>query len=108
MTCNPAPTNTDADYLVMVKPGVDAGLSMDNALRASGYRLGGSKPTDTEAVPEGARFWSYTRGEVNFIVTQSDVFHARFLAATSVAKRLNLLDKADRIALFQAVLYARG
>lgn len=32
----------------------------------------------------------------------------RFIAATAVAKRLNLLDKADRIALFQAVLYANG
>lgn len=45
------------------------------------------------------------KGDVNLIVTQDNKFYDRFMAATSVAKRLNLLDKADRIALFQAVLY---
>ena len=42
---------------------------------------------------------------VNLIVTRNDTFFNRFMAASSVAKRLNLLDKADRVAVFQAVLY---
>jgi hypothetical protein len=41
----------------------------------------------------------------NLIVTDDLEWHRRFVAATSIAKRLNLMAKADRIALFQAVLY---
>ncbi len=103
ITCNPAPTNTDADYIVLIKDHHD----FYQVMMEYGYRLGGSditnRPADVD--PEHV-FASYTRDWLNLIVTTSPVFYRRFCAATSIAKRLNLLKKSDRIALFQAVLYA--
>ena len=84
------------------------GGSFDAKMFDDGWRLGGSKPTDETAVPDDQTFWSYTKGDVNLIVTKNPVFFARFLAATSVSKRLNIMKKADRIALFQAVLYGNA
>lgn len=103
VTCWPAPTDTDEDWLLLVSP--------DNAdelttLVSETFGHDGSDMTDVELnTPEDHRFNSYSDGQVNLIITTSEVFHRRFLAATSVARRLNLLRKEDRIALFQAVLY---
>lgn len=107
VTCKPAPTDTDEDWLCLVPVDAESGSNFGDVLGALGWHLGGSEPTDAAHVlPPSARFWSYTHGEVNIIVTQSAEFFARFMAATAVSKRLNLLNKDDRIALFQAVLYA--
>lgn len=110
VTCNPAPTDTDEDYLCMLAPELhdQCDVSFDAKMIDAGWRLGGSKPTDETAIPDDQVFWSYTKGDVNLIVTKSPVFFSRFLAATSVSKRLNLMRKADRIALFQAVLYGNA
>lgn len=45
------------------------------------------------------------RGNINVIVTPEMEFFDRFMAATELARRFNLMEKVDRIALFQAVLY---
>lgn len=79
------------------------------SFRKEGWSLDGSEIV----VPEHAqspdeRFNSFSKGEFNCIITDSESFFKRFMAATAVAQRLNLLDKSDRIALFQAVLYANG
>jgi hypothetical protein len=47
----------------------------------------------------------HPRDDVNLIATSDGDFFRRFLAATQVCIRLNLMNKEDRIALFQAVLY---
>ena len=104
ITCNPPPMNTDQDWLVLVDLEKFDKIATD--LLADGWEVGGSMiPTDDNYLPVQQRFNSFTRGVDNLIVTGSKDFHRRFLAASSVAKRLNLLEKADRIALFQAVLY---
>lgn len=106
VTCSPPPENTDQDWLVLVDE-KEVGPFFAHLLRAS-WVVGGSLiPNEFNQLPENARFNSFTLGVDNLIVTASKEFHDRFLAASSVAKRLNLLDKADRIALFQAVLYAK-
>lgn len=108
VTCNPPPVGTDEDWLVLVAAATSLG-NLDYDVRSEGWRLGGSLDADENVpIPDDDRFWSYTKGEKNLIITRSPVFYKRFMAASSVAKRLNLLDKADRIALFQAVLYANG
>lgn len=96
ITCDPAPTDTDEDFLVVVRkrnPG---------AMAAAGFELdtGGS-----HYEPSEGQFNSWRKGSLNLIVTDDRKFARRFLAASAVAQRLNLLNKADRIALFQAVLY---
>lgn len=107
VTCNPAPTNTDQDWLVLVDPEKYDAFAV--ALLADGWQVGGSMvPNDANTLPEAQRFNSFVKGVDNVIVTASPEFHMRFLAASSVAKRLNLLGKSDRVALFQAVLYGNS
>lgn len=104
VTCWPIPMDTDIDYLVLVMDGMANPLY--TWLDQQGFVLGGSVPSPDDEQPDATeKFASFTKGDINLIITASPVFFRRFMAATSVARRLNLLDKADRIALFQAVLY---
>lgn len=99
VTCDPPPTDTDIDYLALV-PSMS---SADASLVDQGY------VTTTDHEYEGAEsnFASYKRGNINVLVTDDDQYYAAFMAATHVAKRLNLMKKSDRICLFQAVLYRK-
>lgn len=101
VTCDPAPTDTDEDWLVLIREtDFHAAIS---AMSQAGFTL--DNPNNHYR-PEQSTFNSW-RGpnNVNLIVTSDREWHSRFLVATAVAKRLNLLAKADRIELFQAVLY---
>lgn len=102
VTCNPAPVGTDQDILVYVLPkNFDRLFS---ALERDGWTFDGSEAY-VNSVEEGDGFRSYRKGDINLVITSDRGFYSRFMAATSIAKHLNLLQKADRIALFQAVLY---
>lgn len=104
VTCDPAPVNTDQDYLVLV--GEDA-IGFIDKMTSYGFdvELGEGYAEDALNGGEDNRFQSYRMDDVNLIATVDPDFYERFVAATSVARRFNLLEKADRIALFQAVLY---
>lgn len=111
VTCDPPPTDTDDDWLVLVRQEqfTDNVSFFANALRMQGWKLGGSLPANEgKPLMPDERFMSLTRDGVNIIATESPLFFDRFIVATRLAKRLNLLDKADRIALFQAVLYGKA
>ncbi len=99
-TCRPAPIHTDDDYLVYV----DDLYSTVIKIRDLGFVITGSLIAD-EVGNSTNQFHSLRWGDVNLIISDNKEFTARFLAATDVAGRLNLQDKSDRIALFQAVLY---
>lgn len=102
VTCRPAPTDTDADYLVLVADP----WAFRGAVFLDGYELGGSLLLDADAPLNSVdRFSSYTKGDINLIVTGCEQFFNKFVVATHVATRLNLLQKSDRITLFQAILY---
>lgn len=103
VTCKPAPTNTDADYLVLIDEADWVRLA--DCLQECDFAMDGSLPIDEKPWNVEHHFRSYKLAETNVVATDSEVFHRRFLAASSIATRLNLLDKPDRIALFQAVLY---
>lgn len=105
ITCNPAPTDTDEDYLVLCYPKhFDAVLGV---LYRSGFEMGGSCPTPTEEAENTVAygFSSFRKDEVNYIITTDEEFYCNFMKATAIAKKLNLLDKQQRIDLFQAILY---
>jgi hypothetical protein len=89
------------DYLVLA-----SGPGMCLMLEDNGWELGGSDFADSSGDPSAFR--SYTKAEVNLIVTCSLPFFNKFMAATSVCKRLNLMSKPDRIAVFRAVLYGEA
>lgn len=101
-TCDPPPVDTDADFLVLVFPGHDL-AGVITRLSSDGWTWEGSSEHYQNVAGEG--FMSWRKGETNLIVTASEAFHARHVAATAVCKRLNLLDKEDRKAVFTAVLY---
>lgn len=104
VTCDPPPVGTDADILVLIEDG-----RLNEArgtLADEGFAQDGSQVADEVNYIDAAdRFESFKRGDLNIILTASAEFFRRFMAASACAKRLNLLAKADRIALFQAVLY---
>lgn len=105
VTCNPPPTDTDQDWLVLVDDKDFDKFAKD--LIAQGWQVGGSLiSNDANYLPPNQRFNSFTLGVDNVIATASQEFHDRFLSASATAKHLNLLNKEDRIALFQSVLYA--
>jgi hypothetical protein len=107
VTCCPAPIGTDRDWLVWLEESDYPAFA--EALLADGWEVGGSMiPADVDYTPTGMRFNSFTKGEENIIATASAEFHRRFLAATAMARELNLLDKGARVALFQAVLYGNS
>lgn len=106
ITCNPPPTDTDRDWLVFVDP--SKWDEFFRELESNMWVIGGSSiPNEENTIPETDRFNSFTLGEDNIIATCSADFYKKFAAATHVAKRLNVLSKRDRVALFQAVLYGQ-
>ena len=95
--CDPAPVGTDADFLCM------SPRDRSEQLEALGFVSAGLPSFYTGN--DNGQFRSWRRGEVNLITTPDLEFYERFRTATALARRFNLLDKGDRIALFQAVLY---
>lgn len=105
VTCDPAPVNTDRDFLVTLKSVTRADAAIADvvgALSDLGFVWEGSQHYQDMI---GNYFMSFRKGDMNLIVTASLDFARRHRAATHVCKRLNLLEKKDRVALFQAVLY---
>ncbi len=98
VTCSPAPTATDYDILVLVENIDQATEVLVNEWEIQGYMI------DPSLQPEN-RFLSTKKDEINLIITQSETFYNKFLLATSIAKLFNLLDKEDRVRLFQFILY---
>ena len=87
---------SDHDFLVLTKdriPEVFSELGYD--------LLSGGRHYE----PSEGKFNSWIKDGVNFVATDEEYFAKKFLAANAVAQRLSLIKKADRIALFQAVLY---
>lgn len=103
VTCNPPPTDTDRDFLVVTADACEAAFVAE--LKNLGFNCEGYDQYQQTSVAGGFKSWR--RGDLNLIVTSDDVFAERHRAATYVCTRLNVLDKSDRIAIFQAVLYGR-
>lgn len=102
VTCNPPVTNTDLDFLVLAN---DWQPFLSQALR-DGWELSAYwESHDLLNAMETGGFVSLRKGNMNILLTACEDFKKKFLVATSLAKRFNLLNKKDRIALFQGVLY---
>jgi hypothetical protein len=105
--CNPAPTDTDVDYVVLAGRMWNAFDILD-CLEDYGYthNTGVSDAYQNMlSFDEEDGFMSFKKGEVNYIITPSKDFFDKFCAATISAKELNLLDKQDRIKHFRKYLY---
>jgi len=97
--------DTDEDWLCYLPPG-DFAIFEEVLIMGFACEFGGSQiHAGGCLIGEPNSFQSYTLGEINVIATASEEFFEKFMHATAEAKRLNLLDKSDRIALFQKILY---
>lgn len=117
VTCNPAPTNTDQDYLLFVLPHTYG--QFKNAILENGYedcRIAAQKNTSkpwyerltvTQSQTynfELGLFEAFRKGEDNIILTKDIGYYTKFMDATKLAKQFNLLKKADRVALFNYII----
>jgi hypothetical protein len=105
VTCNPPPVDTDQDVLVFVD--VERADQFVSEMENIGFvvELGEGYAADALNPGQNSRFQSYRLGDTNLIVTVDEKFYNRFSTATALAKKANLMEKSERIALFQAVLY---
>jgi hypothetical protein len=94
--CSPAPTDTDEDYVVLLRPG--SKRYIETWMQAEGFELHGRQYNSAE-------FWSFKKNEngtvVNYITSDNPEFYENFILATEEAKSRNLLNKEDRIKLFE-------
>jgi hypothetical protein len=92
--CNPAPMDTDADFVIL-------DLKDDANFEENGFKM-----MSSESYEYGdGDFETYRRGEVNLIVVHSWDDFKKWKAATAAAKNMNLTKKHERIELFQGILY---
>lgn len=96
--CNPPPEGSDIDWIVLAES-----EKLYSWLISQGWEMEGDY-VFSETVDEGD-FRSFRKEEINLIVTSKRDFYNAFSLATKVARRLNLLEKKDRVVLFQAILY---
>lgn len=95
-TCNPPVMNTDEDYVCLM---TDESVLLD---------LGFMCTTEDDGTYEMSEFSTWRYKHFNLVVTGDLPFYEKFVEATMEAKRQNLLKKADRIKLFQKILYGNA
>ena len=101
VTCSPAPTGSDWDYLIYIRQ--DKFESLLEKISNLGFKIEGNEEYDMYK----NEFVSFRKGELNLIVTCQSEFRDRHVIATKICKQLNLMDKQDRIMVFQGMLYGR-
>ena len=93
--CDPPVMDTDEDYVVLTKD-FDR---LSRYLIANDWDYDGANYRE-----EGAPFGSFRKDHYNLIVTDDEEFYDKYVVATQLAKKLNLLSKVDRVQLFAAVV----
>lgn len=96
-TTMPPPSDTDADYLIIVKEGTLYNV-LDN-LEKHGFT------DNSEEYGKELQFHAMRHGIYNLLVTEDIIFFRRFLAASAWCRHINMTDKEERIKFFKSVLY---
>lgn len=97
--CNPPVTNTDIDFIICT----GKQKQLDKFLNENEFENSSDDQADYELDKEG--FSCYRKDNVNLIVTTQYEWYLKWVTATELAKKLNLLNKDDRITLFKFILY---
>ena len=93
--CDPPVMDTDEDYVVLTKD-FDR---LSRYLIANDWDYDGANYRE-----EGAPFGSFRKDHYNLIVTDDEEFYDKYVVATRLAAKFNLLSKVDRVQLFAAVV----
>ena len=99
--CNPPVLNTDEDWILLIEE--KNILKSIKILNASNYYEGGSEIQMLAREQHNYSFKHYDNG-LNLIITVNRTYFNSFKQATILATKLNLVDKQDRIKLFQFTL----
>ncbi len=97
--CNPPPMDTDEDFLVKLKPNVSLKF-FEQQMQFEGFEGSSGDMYDLDETI----FVSLRKEETNLIVTTNQEFFDKMVLATAVAKRLNVMEKKNRIMLFNAIV----
>lgn len=97
VTCDPAPTDTDRDIIVMCCKGELYELA-ERIMQAGGTPCG-----EDYHDPENMLHPYRLEGD-NYLLTESPEYFHRFIAVSEFCKAQNFMDKAVRKALFQAAM----
>ena len=96
--CNPPVTNTDVDEMFLV----DDLQEVNFQLTGLGWTKCG---LEEETYQDKPSHWAaYRKENMNALLTTNLKYFMNFFKATEEAKHLNLLNKEDRVALFQKIL----
>jgi hypothetical protein len=98
--CSPPVLDTDIDFVICTT----SYGKLYNFLKDHEFQR--SCVEEEEYDLESEEFECYRKGNINFIVTEDYEWYKKWVFATKVAKKLNLLKKEDRITLFKAILYS--
>lgn len=102
--CNPPPTDTDQDYVVLLKPNLDE-LEVVENFQDAGFDQDGDETYDILCELSSGGWASFRKDDINYIITYDEEFYNNFVTATDTAKALNLINKKDRVSLFKTLLY---
>jgi hypothetical protein len=95
--------DTDEDFLLLVEDLDEAVIK----LKEIGFDAGMTNEQLNEYIAlqktSSGRLKSLRLGDVNYIITESAFFFDRFLTATHICKTLNVMDKKQRILVFEGV-----
>lgn len=102
--CDPPVLDSDNDWVILVE---DLEYAKYKAARLDWYSAGSGYYREGSDHEELGPFVSmrHSEGNSNYIFTDDAEFYDRYVAATLLAKKHNLLNKVDRIQLFHTVLY---
>ena len=96
--CNPPVTNTDVDEMFLV----DDLQEVNFQLTGLGWTKCG---LEEETYQDKPSHWAaYRKENMNALLTTNLKYFMDFFKATEEAKHLNLLNREDRVALFQKIL----
>lgn len=106
--CNPAPQGRDEDWLIYIHENADPERQQRRIQAA--VRILFDFGFDQEGgehyqIGVDTHFHSFRKGKLNILLTANEQFCQRHQRATAFCKKLNVMDKEDRIALFRCFLY---
>jgi len=91
--CNPPVTNTDIDFMFYTRDMA----KFEAHLLKQGWKECGEYDVNTES-------WkAYRKDNLNYLLTDDNCYYEKFETATKLATKLNLLDKQQRITLFNFI-----
>jgi hypothetical protein len=100
--CNPPIMNTDEDFLVWFQ--TNDHVTLFKFLIEIGY-VRSSSENDSLSKFSSGEFTSWRRGDTNLIITGNQKFFNLHKLSGQVCKKLNLMNKPDRIMVYHAIMY---